>query len=434
MQKLVLLSLFLLAAPVAQAEMVWSGSAGLRHVLRYLNDGLETKTDMGPGAGFKDQSKLTNKRWEYRASIGVSEKGESVDWGMDLRTQPAASTTSGPTTEWVSNTGNQDLTIRLSQAYGRYRWNTWETDMAATFGRAKTVLLYDNLSQQLFDNDVRWDGLGWTFKQGNFGLNAVQYVLGATSQGASGQTSAMNGGGASAYSYSEYSQAGAETQSHFAILYAFQPYLQVKLADDITSIFAIGYLTWTGTQVNSTSGFYNNGVHGGSGNSTANTAVGDVSPVVMDNAIQWQFFSDTSLPHNLRFVAEYIRNKKTFYGLRTAPTSGNNLVEANRAAWALSLFWGKPKKAGEYGLGYTYGDKGIASVVNTFTNGDVAADTRSHFFDAKYMVADNFAVQLKAQFHKEKAHLGGDGQPLASPNEKRNQTQERYEFVTTIQI
>lgn len=348
-------------------------------------------------------------------TLGAGAKGEKVDWGIDLRTQPTGSRTS----EWLSNANSADLAVGLGQAYGRFHETFWDTDFALTFGRAKTVVLYDNLSQQLFDNDTRWDGFGWAFKRGIFGLNAAQYVLGSTSQGTAAS--------ASSYSYTDATQASADTQSRFAVLYAVQPWVQLKLGEEITSTLALGYLNWSGTGGGSGSGFYSNNVHGGTAGSVGNT-----NAVIMDNSAQWQVLSDTSFPRGLRLVGELVRNKRIYYGTRTTPASPQ--VEADRTAWALSLAWGKPKKAGELGFSYTYGSKGIASVVNTFSNGDVSADNQSHLLEGKYCFADGASFAVKAQFHSEKAKLGGDGQPLASPNQNRNQTQKRYELVTSVQI
>lgn len=416
MQKFVTAILFsvALSSAAAQAEITWSGVAGVRHMIRKMDDGLNTKTQVG--SEFKDSSKSTQRRWEFKGVIGASNKGESVDWGIDLRTY------ANQRSEWLSVSNGQDLAITIGQAYGRYHTSVFETDMGLTFGRAKTVLLYDNVSQQLFDNDARWDGFGWTFKRGMFGVNAVQYVLGAANQGTAG---------ASTYSKTEATEADPQAQSHFGVLYALQPYVQFKPSDTITSTFALGWLNWSGTGAKtgatSTSGFYSNDIHGG----TKGT-VGNTSPVIMDNAQQWQLLSDTSLPYNLRLVGEYVRNKKTFYGTRIAVA--NPAVEADRNAWAATLYWGKPKKAGDYGLGYTYGSKGIASVVGTFTNGDVPVDNNSHFLEGRYLYADNLFLLVKAQFHTEKALLDGNGQPLAAPNNTRKQSEDRFEFITQAQF
>jgi hypothetical protein len=418
MQKLSMGILFMsLAVPgLAHAEVQWNGGAGIRHIIRKLDDGLATVDANG-----KDNSKQTNRRWEYRGMIGASAKGESVDWGIDMRTSGSL------TTEWISTQANVNgFGLGFSQAYARWHGNFSETDYGVTIGRAKTVLMYDNVVQNLFDNDVRWDGFGWTFKHGMFGLNATQYVLGAASQGTVG---------ASTKTYNESTDSNAQTQSHFAMLYSVQPYVQFKLTDTITSLLAIGWLDWSGTGGSTTSGMFTNAVHGGQANSLAlptPVAVGNVNPVIMDNPQQWQVLSDTSLPYDLRLVGEYVRNKRTLYGTRT--TAASPEVEADRTAWSASLTWGKPKKSGDMLFAYGYGNKGIASVVGALSNGDVAPDNKSHFLEGRYYYADNVNLVLKAQFHTEKSMLDGTGQPLAAPNNNRKTTYQRFEFVTNITI
>lgn len=408
-----------LAAPsLAHAETTWTAGAGVRHLVRNLDDGLNT---VDPVTN-KDTSKTKERRWEYRGMVGASGKGDVWDWGMDIRTQPAGSVT----TEWISNSNNTDMGIGLSQAYGRYHRNISDVDFAVTVGRAKPAMMFDNISQQLFDNDVRFDGFGWSFKYGQFGLNAAQYILGSVSKGTVS---------ASSFSKTESSDSNPQTQSHFGVLYSIQPYVQFKIMDDINSLFAIGWYNWAGTGGNMDptvattqgTGFYTNNVHGGTAG-----VVGNIAPVIMDNAQQWQLLSDTSLPHDFRLLAEYVRNKKTYYGTRLAVASP--VIDAARVAWAVSLAWGKPKKAGDLFFSYTYGNKGIASVINTFTNGDVSADNTSHFFAGRYYYADSLYFEAKAQFHTEKALLGGDGQPVPAPNGSRKQTNQRFEFVTNLQL
>lgn len=405
---LLALSAILFYSPAALAEVTWSGGVGIRHMVRHLDDGLQTRSFVNN----TDMSVTTNKRWEYRGALSLLSKTESVDFGLDLRT------VSGVTSEWVTSTlASSGLGIGVAQAFGRLRGEVLGGKGAVTLGRQRTVILYDNMAQMLFDNDVRFDGLGWAWKYDFFGINISQYVLGATEQG--------TGASASTYTYTAYSQENASTRSHFGVLYQFQPFVEFKLGEEIKSLFAVGYHNWSGTGAKFNTGWYNNAVHGG----TAGT-VGNIDALPMDNAQQWQFFSDTSLPWNLRFVAEYIFNKRVNYGLRIAPTT----TKADGDALALSLAWGKPKKAGEFGLSYSFSDKGLGSVISTFTNGDIAADNQSHFFEGKYMLTDGFQLASKAQFHKEKARLGGDGQPLTSPNERRNQTQKRFEFIGSLQF
>jgi hypothetical protein len=416
MRVIPLLAISTILAQGAEAEIKWSGSAGVRHLIVKRNDGLEAKNNVFEN---KDISKSTNRRWEFRGTIGMLASMENIDFGLDLRTN------SSQTSEWLQANNATDLAFSLGQAFGRVKFKPFESDLGVTVGRAKTVLLYDNMAQMLFDNDTRWDGLGWSWKMGMFGLNATQYILGSQNNG--------TGASASSFTYTQSSQETGDTKSRFGVLYAFQPHVNFTIAEDISSIFAVSYLSWTNTQGNATTGWFSNNVHGGVANSTAGTAVGNTTAVSLDNARQWHFLSDTALPFKLRFVAEYVMNKKVLYGARNqAATGAATPVEANNKALALSLGWGKPKKAGEFGFTYSFSRKGIASVVGTFTNGDIAPDNLSHLFEGRFMLADGLGIGAKAQFHKEMAKLGGDGQPLAAPNNKRETTQQRYEIVSAL--
>lgn len=398
----------------ALAEVSWNGGVGVRNLTIHQDDGLDAKNNVFEG---KNISKSTNKRWEFRASVGLLAKFDPVEMGLELRTYNSQAS------EWLRANNAGDIAISIGQAFLKWRAKPFYSDLAVTVGRSRTALYYDTIAQMLFDNDSRWDGFGWQWKLGAFGLNAVQYVLGATSRGTASPAN-------STYTYTEASQAAGDANSHFAVLYAFQPHLSFKLSEDISSLLVVSYLAWTGTGATSTAGWYSNQVHGGSANTVAGTAVGNTNSVSMDNARQWHFLSDTSLPYKLRFVAEYVLNKKVMYGLRNQAATGASVpVETDHDALAIAIGWGKPKKLGEFGLTYAYSNKGIGSVIGTFTNGDVAPDNKSHLFEGKYMVADGVSLGMKAQWHKEKAKLGGDGQPLAPPNQGREQSGQRYEFI-----
>lgn len=418
MRKFIAVVLFaFIVAPNARAELTWNGGASIRHMIRVNDDGLDTRNAAG-----KNSSRSVNKLWQFRGGLGVVSRTDGgAEYGFDVRT--ANGTTTTPiNSEWVTVQNGGDFVPTIGQAYARLKFKPFDSDLGVTVGRSKTALLYDNVGQALFDNDTRWDGFGWQWKMGMFGFNAVQYVLGATDRG--------TGANPSTYTTTESSQETGDTKSHFAVLYAFQPHATFQITEDITTTFAVGHLLWSGTGATATTGWYTNTIHGG----TAGT-VGNVNGLPMDNIRQWQFLSDTSLPFKLRFVAEYIKNKKMFYGLRNqAATGAATPKEADNDALALSLAYGKPKKAGEFGLVYTFSDKGLGAVITSISNGDVGADNRSHMFEGRYMLADSFSVSAKAQWHKEKARLGGDGQPLAAPNGNRNQTQARYEFIGAVSL
>lgn len=410
----------LVAAPLAQAEMKWSGGAGVRYLNRKLNDGLENRDATG-----KDQSIGINKRWEFRGALGVSSASENLDWTVAMRTQ------SNQASEWVSTSNATDITFGLEQANARLHTNEWlNSEWAVTVGRQKAAFLFDSVAQAFLDRDVRFDGLGWNWKKGAIGVNLAQYVLGATSQGTAAQSSA--------FTSTEATQAVATSRSHFGMLYSIQPTFELKLSDDTKGLFALGYHNWSGTGGNSTSLWFSNQVHGGSaapqttgggvGTTTA-TAPNDVN-VSMSNTRQWQLLTDWTFMQKFRFVGEYIRNKTVYYGGTAPVTVFRN--KAKRDAFSLSLIYGVAKKAHEWTVMYSYSDKGIASVINTFTNGDAPADNRSHMFEGKYMLADNVALGGKLQYHKEKGRVGGDGYSMPAPYTKRLQTQRRIELYSSI--
>lgn len=399
MKKHILVSLFTLAlVPVAaNAEITWTGGAGVRHLIRKNNDGLSTKDANG-----RDTSKSTVKNHQLRGDLNAASKGESLDWGVGVRTMSSA------TSEWVSFQNNADLAIGLENAYLRPHTDLFGGEGSVTIGRARTVFLYDSIAQGFFDKDNRFDGLGWSWKMDNFGLNVSQYALGARNSGVWGATT---------YTTTDATDRAANTQGGFGALYSFQPHAKFKLSDEMDAMVAVGYHMWQGT-----SGAYTNAVHGG----TAGT-VGAVNPVNMDNARQLQLLTEWNLPMKLRFVGEYVRNKKVTY--RTVTPAVDTGREAKRDMFALSLVYGKPKKMGEWSLAYSYVNKGIASVVNTFTNGNMLADNTGHLVDAKYMLADGLTLGAKMELYREKSKLGGDGLALAAPNQNRKQSQDRFEFT-----
>jgi hypothetical protein len=402
-------SLLAFSCASAQAELTWYAGAGYRTVMQRFDDGLGSSDLQG-----QNSSVSTRHRWEYRASIGPGFNGEKVDWGIEVRTQPAGSVN----TEWVPSINDTDSRPGLGTAWVRPHGSVLGGKYAITVGRQRTVLLFDNVAQALFGNPVRFDGFGWNYSRDWFGLNLAQYVIGAANLGAAGQ---------SAYSYTESSQSVASTQSHFAILYAFQPYVKLHFTDEVVSTFAAGYYIWNGTGANDSNGFYNNAIHGGSPG-----IVGNVSPVVLDNARQFHAMSDTLLPYNFRFTGEFVRNKQVVYGNRVVAASP--LSTADRTAFALSLVLGRPKKAGDFSFQYSYSNKGIGAVYSTLTNVDIPADNISHMFELRFLPADAVTLAARLQYHREKARLGGDGQLVPAPYSSREQTQRRIEINAQVQI
>jgi hypothetical protein len=388
----------LLLPAAAQAETTWSGGTSWRHLIRINDDGLSTKNAAG-----KDSSKSTVKAHQFRADLNAFTKGEDFDWGVGFRTYDRANS------EWLSLQNNSDLAITLENAFLRAHYAYWGLNLDVTLGRAKTVIFYDSIGQALFDKDNRWDGLGWAWTSGAFGLNASQYILGARS----GSTAL----GSSSFTRTDATESVSSTPSGFGMLYSIQPHVKFKVSDEIEAIVAVGYHHWAGVGGTST---YENAVHGG----TAGT-VGNTLPVILDNPRQWQLMTEWTLPMKLRFVGEYIQNKKVLYGPRGVSTN----KEAQNGALSLALAYGKVKKANDFSLSYAYVRKGIASSINTFSNSNMNADNLGHLIEGKYALADGFTLTTKVELYREKAKLGGDGLALTAPNQNRRQTQNRYEFV-----
>jgi len=151
-------------------------------------------------------------------------------------------------------------------------------DLSVTIGRQKNVFAYESTSQNFFDNDVRFDGFGWNFKLGSFGLNAGQYLLGAKSSGTNG---------ASVFTKTDASEAAATTSSHFNALYGFQPYMNWKFTDEIDTMLAVGWYSWVDdSQTNLNAGYNSNAL-----NTNAVTYSNRIH-----NPKKWQFLSTWNFP------------------------------------------------------------------------------------------------------------------------------------------
>jgi hypothetical protein len=335
-------------------------------------------------------------------------KKENVNWGLALRTQASAGS------EWIQLQNSVDRAIALELAFLRYSEALLGGEIAFTAGRQKPTPIFDSLGQVLIDSDVRFDGFGWAWKKDAWGLNLAQYMLGARSQGTAG---------ASTFTRTEAHKASPEAQSGFAWLFSFQPTYKWKLNEEIEAQFVLGYHIWSGTGGNSNGGFYTNAIHGGQ----AGTA-GNVNPVVLDNARQWQLHSSWTLPWKLKLSGEYVRNKKTVYGTRVMPTK----KEADNSAYSVGLAWNKIKAAGDFAANYTFVHKGIGSVIGTFTDSDMAPDLAGHLVNASYGISEALSFTFRYMNFHELGKVGGDGLSLASPNEKRKQTQSRYDLVLNM--
>lgn len=384
MKKLFVLAVASVIATSANAaEMKWSGSTGWRYEQTKRDDQLNS-TITG-----KNTSVQTTKTHGIRANLGVTGGWENVEYGFGVRTGGAGRIND----DHVTLQNNGDLALGVEQAWFRYLRDFGSMDLSVTIGRQKNVLAYDTVSQNLFDNDVRFDGAGWQFKFGMFGLNAAQYILGAKS----GATE-----GASTYSRTEASQAVGLQNSKFNYLLAVQPHMMWKFTDDIETMFAVGYYHWSdSSEQNRTGGGVNNTWNAG----------GTVTPTAsanfnVHNPRQWHFLNTWVLPYNLAFNAEYVMNKKAAYTFRNIAGYGGTVYpEADRSAWSAALTYGSLKKAHDFTLGYAYGTKGLASLINAYSYEKFAADNEGHTFSAGYAIADNFHLGWKGLFLKEKSKL-----------------------------
>ena len=236
--------------------------------------------------------------------------------------------------------------------------------------------------------------MGWQFKFGMFGLNAAQYITGAKTSTADGQ--------ASSFTRTDATESVSTSTAKFNYLLAIQPHMMWKFTDDIETMFAVGYYKWSdSSNTNTMNGGY-----------TAVTNTGTPAPSALGNTLQvhsprqWHFLNTWTLPYNLTFNAEYVMNKKT--ALDNTNVSGaytGTVKDAAKSAFSAGLTYGSLKKAQDFTVGYAYGSKGIASVINRYTYEKFAADNKGHTFSVGYALADNFHLGWKGLFLKEKEKL-----------------------------
>lgn len=353
----------LIATSANAAEMKWNGSAGWRYE--------QTNTDTSlTGNTAANRARAHG----LRANLGVSGGWENVEWGVGVRTGG----TTAINDDHVALVNNQDRAIGFEQAWFRYVRDFGSLDLAATVGRQKNVFAYDTISQTLFDNDVRFDGLGWQFKFGMFGFNAAQYVLG----GQTGKT-----GQASNKTNNDSTDANPATAQRLNYLFGFQPTMNWKFSDDIEAMFGVGYYIWKDqTQ----------------GNAIGGTA----SNFNMENPRQWQFTTSWTLPYNLSFHGEYVMNKKQKFDANTRGAGyAATQADVSRSAWSAGLTYGSLKKAHDFSIGYAYGQKGLGSVINAYSYEKFTADNKGHTVEVAYAIADNFHLGWKGLFLKEKEKL-----------------------------
>jgi len=380
----------LLATSANAAEMKWSGSAGYRYE--------QTSADDGSGGNIAN---TRNKAHGYRANLGVSGGWENVEWGVGVRTNRAGSANDDHV---FANNGN-NFGIGFEQAWFRYVREFGSLDFSVTAGRQRNVFAYDNVSQNLFDNDVRFDGLGWQFKFGMFSLNAAQYTLGGFGTFAATNPNAQ---GTSNVSVNDALEATPGAQ-RLTYLFGIQPTMNWKFSDDIEAMFGVGYYYWKDDSNTNTLG----------GSSLAGSLPGAAAAGAyrIGNPRQWQFTTAVSLPYSLSFNGEFVMNKQSNFN-NTSGVAVTASPEVSRSAWSAGLTYGSLKKAHDFSVGYAYGSKGIGSVINRYSHEKFQADNKGHTIRAAYAIADNFHLGARAILTKEIEQLATNG--TAKPNQGKN--------------
>jgi hypothetical protein len=406
MKKLLILAVAcFVASPAFAADLKWYGETGVQYNETKFDDSLAAKD----GNGY-DVSIEKTKAHLIRGRLGVTGGKDHVDYGFGLRTQAA---TAAKNNDWRAyNNGNGasgDLGLGIELMYFRYSNDYGFGDVSLTAGRQMNAFAYDKNSEQLFDTDVRFDGFGWNWKMGNFGLNAAQYILGYNSNGTIGASSGTTTAATDA------NHTGAN--SSWATLLGVQPTFNFRFTDDIESMFAVGYYWWNGTGTDTS---FKNNLHGAQGATTGRVGgVAEVNPnqtFQVSNPKQIQFLMDTSLPYNLGLSFEFIRNKKYYYDEYTTFESGTTVNgassksrEAKRSAWAVTLAYGKIQKAHDFKVSYNYGTKGLASTVNAYANDAFLADQKGHTLKADFAATDTLTVGAKYMTLKEVSKLDSTG-------------------------
>ncbi len=393
----------LFATNAVAAEMKWNGSAGWRYSQTTADDQLSSERIVAGGAQ-KNVSKNFTRAHQMRANLGVMGGWEHVEYGFGVRTNSrgTGAAAAAVNDDYATVSGNADLALGIEQAWFRYVHDFGNLDFGATIGRQKIALITDTQWETLFDNDVRWDGLGWNFRFGMFGLNAAQYVLGGTTGGAPGP---------SQYSYNEFTDAngatGASTHRKFQMMYSFQPYMNWKFSDDIEATLAVSWIKYINEN-------YANGQAGGVNANATNATPSSIPAITantfrMNNKQQWDFLAQVTLPFNLSFTGEYVKANRaaaTAADLTTAYLGGEaSAPELSSSALTLGLTYGKLRKAQDFTLGWAYTNKGIGSVIGVFTNDKFMPDLRGHTVAAGYALADNFHLGFKTIMSKEKERL-----------------------------
>jgi len=385
MKKLIVLAVAaLIAAPAFADNGKWTGSAGWRYLSGNNNDGLNQTGALG------DLSVQDVRAHMFRANIGTTGGWKDVEYGVDIRTNGNAGAANSDWTAAGNNNSGADMNIGLDQGWFRYGMDSAYGDWGFTFGRQMNAFSYEKFTQNLFDNDDRFDGVSMGWKWGSFGLNAAWYVLGART--------GTNFAGSNYVSTAATQVGGdANNQKSMVSLTGVQPHFSWKFRDNIETMFAVGYYMW-----NKTAGIaqFGNQAHGVNTPYGFNAAIGtdDNGVINMDNPRQWQLYNTWSLPYNLSAQWEYVVNKqKPLY----ATAVGGTQQEVDNTAWTIGLGYGSIKKAHDFKVGYAYGKKDLGAVINRFSSDRWVADNKGHLLSASYALADGFELGWKGYWLKE---------------------------------
>jgi hypothetical protein len=347
---------------------------------------------------------------DFRANLGVTGGWKEVEYGVGVRTNGGRANSDYVSTGAVNGT---DFAIAMEQAWFRYVMDSRFGDWNFTFGRQMNSFAYDKYTQNFYDNDVRFDGMGVNWKQGSFGLNGAWYILGG--RGFAANTNAAQGSTKTNTTYSE--SADSSAQQNLVSMFGIQPHITWKFRDNIETMLAIGYYGY-----NKADGLIFNNVHGvaaGTNGFTAANSAADAGTVAMGNSKQWQIYNTWSLPYSLNASIEYVINNKK-------PRFGSTAIEADGKAYSVAITYGAIKKAHDYKVGYTYGSKDLGAVNGIFTNNRWLPDNKGHMLTANYALADNFELGWKGYFLKEKSRKFGNtanagvGQAVTSAQQQKS--------------
>jgi hypothetical protein len=415
MKKLIVLAVAaLVAAPAFAENMKWNGSAGWRYTRANDDDGLGNTV-----AGAGNNSLQETRAHHFRANIGVTGGWKDVEYGVGLRTGAGLANS-----DWVTAASSLDYAIGVEQSWFRYGIGSGFGDWAFTFGRQMNPFAYDHFTQGFFDNDVRFDGIAAGWKWGSFGITASNYFLGGRSP--TSNVASANGG--SSITYTEATEKNGQT-AYFPNMQGLQAYMNWKFKDTIETMLAVGVYNWNKIE---NLGFTNanHGVNASAGYTAGLTAGGQVTPdagnVTFTGVHQTQIYNTWTLPYNLAFSWEYVKNKRT-------PKFGVQELQVDGIEYSLALMYGSIKKAHDFKVGYAYGSKDLGSVINAFTNNRWVADNKGHMLSGTYALADNFELGLKAYLLKESSQVqAATGQQLTGAQTTQRNKSDLLELTAGV--